>query len=151
MKFSFLCDAHRQELNTNITKAIRFWQEGFDSGQFFNEQGLWVEAIPQAGCAFEIAEILVTNKDIDAAVAYEWFYASTQLLADAFNNLGYKDEAYEAMGLAVERFDRELALSQVNQKLVMDYLNKLHWSEHFVSSYSNSMKDVDCSSEVSVH
>ena len=36
MKFS-LCDAHRQELNTNI-KAIRFWQEGFDAGQFFNDQ-----------------------------------------------------------------------------------------------------------------
>ncbi|MGB1328523.1 MAG: hypothetical protein ACPG82_06050 [Porticoccaceae bacterium] len=111
MKFSFLCDAHRQELNTNITKAIRFWQEGYDTAQFFNEQGLWIEAIPHAGCAFEIAEILVTNKDIDAAVAYEWFYASTQLLADAFNNLGYKEEAYEVMGLAVERFDRELALS----------------------------------------
>ena len=91
MKFSFLCDAHRQELNTNITKAIRFWQEGFDAGQFFNEQGLLIETIPHAGCAFEIAEILVTNKEIDVAVAYEWFYALTLLLANAFNNLGYKD------------------------------------------------------------
>ena len=151
MKFSFLCEAHRQELNTNITKAIRFWQEGFDTGQFFNEQGLWIEAIPHAGCAFEIAEILVTNKDIDAAVAYEWFYASTQLLANAFNNLGYKEEAYEVMGLAVERFDRELALSQVSQKLVMDYLNKLHWSEHFASSYASLKKEKVTSSGVLVH
>lgn len=151
MKFSFLCDAHRQELNTNITKAIRFWQEGFDTGQFFNEQGLWIEAIPHAGCAFEIAEILVTNKDIDAAVAYEWFYASTLLLANAFNNLGYTEEAYGVMGLAVERFDRELALSQVNQKLVMDYLNKLHWSEHFAYSYASLKKEKVTSSGVSVH
>ena len=151
MKFSFLCDAHRQELNTNITKAIRFWQEGFDTGQFFNEQGLWIEAIPHAGCAFEIAEILVTNKEIDVAVAYEWFYASTLLLANAFNNLGYKDEAYEVMGLAVERFDRELALSQGNQKLVMDYLNKLHWSEHFACSYASLKKEKVTSSGVSVH
>ena len=151
MKFSFLCDAHRQELNTNITKAIRFWQEGFDTGQFFNEQGLWIEAIPHAGCAFEIAEILVTNKEIDVAVAYEWFYASTLLLANAFNNLVYKDEAYEVMGLAVERFDRELALSQVNQKLVMDYLNKLHWSEHFACSYASLKKEKVTSSGVSVH
>jgi hypothetical protein len=137
MKLSFLCDAHRQELNANVTKAIRFWQEGFDTAQFFNDQGLWIEAIPHAGCAFEIAEILVTNKEIDAAVAYEWLYASTQLLADAFNNLGYKEEAYEVMGLAVERFDRELAVYSADKMLVMDYLNKLHWSEMYSPRLKN--------------
>lgn len=138
MKLSFLCDAYRQELTTNVTKAIRFWQEGFDTAQFFNEQSLWVEAIPHAGRAFEIAEIFVTNKEIDFSVAYEWFYASTLLLANAFNSLGYTDEAYEVMGLAIERFDRELSLSDVEQKLVMDYLNKLHWSDNFSSSYSEN-------------
>jgi hypothetical protein len=138
MKLSFLCDAHRQELTINVTKAIRFWQEGFDTAQFFNEQSLWVEAIPHAGRAFEIAEIFVTNKEIDYSVAYEWFYASTLLLANAFNSLGYTDEAYEVMGLAIERFDRELSLSDVEQKLVMDYLNKLHWSDNFSSSYSKN-------------
>lgn len=71
MKLSFLCDAHHQELTTNVTKAIRFWQEGFDAAQFFNEKSLWVEAIPHAGRAFEIAEIFVTNKEIDYSVAYE--------------------------------------------------------------------------------
>jgi hypothetical protein len=151
MKLSFLCDAHRQELNANVTKAIRFWQEGFDTAQFFNDQGLWIEAIPHAGCAFEIAEILVTNKEIDAAVAYEWLYASTQLLADAFNNLGYKEEAYEVMGLAVERFDRELAVSSADKTLVMDYLNKLHWSEHFAPGYASLKKEKVTSSGVLVH
>jgi hypothetical protein len=151
MKLSFLCDAHRQELNANVTKAIRFWQEGFDTAQFFNDQGLWIEAIPHAGCAFEIAEILVTNKDIDAAVAYEWFYASSQLLANAFNNLGYKEEAYQVMGLAVERFDRELAVSSADKTLVMDYLNKLHWSEHLAPNHSDSKYDINRSSAMSVH
>ena len=136
MKLSFLCDAHRQELTTNVTKAIRFWQEGFDTAQFFNEQSLWVEAIPHAGCAFETAEIFVTNKEIDYTVAYEWFYASTILLAKAFNSLGNYDEAYEVMGLAIERFDKELGLSDVDQKLVMDYLNKLHWCDKFSSGFS---------------
>jgi hypothetical protein len=150
MKLSFLCDAHRQELTTNVTKAIRFWQEGFDTAQFFNEQSLWVEAIPHAGCAFEAAEIFVTNKEIDYTVAYEWFYASTVLLAKAFNSLGNTDEAYEVMGLAIERFDRELALSNVEQKLVMDYLNKLHWCELFEANHIESKHGMNRSSVLSV-
>jgi hypothetical protein len=133
MKLSFLCDAHRQELTINVTKAIRFWQEGFDTAQFFNEQGLWMEAIPHAGCAFEVAEIFITNKEIDCAVAYEWFYASTLLLTNAFISLGYTEEAYEVMALAIDRFDRELSVTNIDQKLVMDYLNKLHWSDSFTS------------------
>jgi hypothetical protein len=150
MNLSFLCDAHRQELTTNVTKAIRFWQEGFDTAQFFNEQSLWVEAIPHAGCAFEAAEIFVTNKEIDYTVAYEWFYASTVLLAKAFNSLGNTDEAYEVMGLAIERFDRELALSNVEQKLVMDYLNKLHWCELFEANHIESKHGMNRSSVLSV-
>lgn len=62
MKYSFLRDVHRKELTINVTKAIRFWQEGFDRAQFLNEQGLWIEAIPHAGCAFEVSEIFVTKK-----------------------------------------------------------------------------------------
>ncbi|MDA7826067.1 hypothetical protein N9I73_01720 [Porticoccaceae bacterium] len=150
MNLSFLCDAHRQELTTNVTKAIRFWQEGFDTAQFFNEQSLWLEAIPHAGCAFEAAEIFVTNKEIDYTVAYEWFYASTILLAKAFNSLGNTDEAYEVMGLAIERFDRELALSNVEQKLVMDYLNKLHWCELFEANHIESKHGMNRSSVLSV-
>ena len=138
MKLSFLCDAHHQELTSNVAKAIRFWQEGFDTAQFYSEQSLWVEVIPHAGCAFETAEIFVTNKHIDYTVAYEWFYASSILLANAFNSIGNTDEAYEVMGLAIERFDRELSLSDVEQKLVMDYLNKLHWCDKFSSSYSEN-------------
>jgi hypothetical protein len=151
MKLSFLCDAHRQELSNNVTKAIRFWQESFDTAQFFNEQRLWVDAIPHAGCAFEVAEIFITNKEIDYSVACEWFYESTLLLADAFNSLGYTDEAYEVMGLAVDRFYRELTLPSVDQKLVMDYLNKLHWSENLASNYIEFKRGIDRFSSMSVH
>ena len=150
MKLNFLCDLHRRELKTNITQAIRFWQDGFDSAQFYSQQGLWRQALPHAGCAFEIAEIFITNKEIDYTVAYEWFHVSTLLLADAFNSLGYTGEAYEVIELAIERFDRELGLSNIEQKLVMDYLNKLHWCEHFEPNYIESKRGINRSS-VSVH
>jgi hypothetical protein len=84
-------------------------------------------------------------------VAYEWFYASTLLLADTFNSLGYIDEAYEVMGLVVERFDRELTLPYVDQKLVMDYLNKLHWSENFAPNYIEFKRGIDRFPSMSVH
>jgi hypothetical protein len=151
MKFSFLCDAHRQELTTNVTKSIRFWQEGFDTAQFFNDHGLWIEALPHAGCAYEVAEIFISNREIDIAVAYEWFYASTLLLTQAFDTLGYKEEAFEVLGLAVERFDRELGIPDTDSKLVMDYLNKLHWSEPLASSYYGSSQSTSGLSGASIH
>ncbi|MDG2019100.1 MAG: hypothetical protein P8J25_06615 [Porticoccaceae bacterium] len=151
MKLSFLCEVHRQALTTNVTKAMRFWREGFDTAQFFNAQSLWVEAIPHAGCAFEIAQIFVINKEIDDSVAYEWFYASTLLLADAFNSLGYTEEAYEVMALTIERFDSELSLTHVDQTLVMEYLNKLHWCEHFSPHYIESKRGIYRSSVRSMH
>jgi hypothetical protein len=43
-----------------------------------------------------------------------------------------------------------LGLSNVEQKLVMDYLNKLHWSEHFEANYNLSKRGINRSS-VSVH
>ena len=150
MKLSFLCDSHRQELTINVTKAIRFWQEGFDTAQFFNEQGLWMEAIPHAGCAFEVAEIFITNKEIDCAMAYEWFYASTLLLTDEFASLGYTEEAYEVKALAIDRFDWELSVTSIDQKLVMDYLYKLHWSDKHSSRLNNHKSIYDRDSVLSL-
>ena len=150
MKLSFLCDAHRQELTINVTKAIRFWQEGFDTAQFFNEQGLWMEAIPHAGCAFEVAEIIITNKEIDCAMAYEWFYASTLLLTDAFTSLSYTEEAYEVKALAIDRFDWELSVTSIDQKLVMDYLYELHWSDKHISRLNNHKSIYDRDSVLSL-
>ena len=77
MKLSFLCDMHRQQFEGKTAQAIRFWQDGFDTEKFFNEQFLWTDAIPHTGCAFETAEILITSIEIDTAVAYKWFF--TQL------------------------------------------------------------------------
>ena len=131
MKLTFLCEMHREQLESKTAQAIRFWQDGFDTAKFFNEQFLWTDAIPHAGCAFETAEILITSKEIDDAVAYEWFYASCKLLVDAFEAVGYRLEANQVVGMAISRFDRELRVADCDKALILDYLLKLHWSEHF--------------------
>jgi hypothetical protein len=137
MKLSFLCDMHRQQLESKTAQAIRFWQDGFDTAKFFNEQFLWTDAIPHAGCAFETAEILITNKEIEAAVAYEWFFASAKLLVDALEGLRHRVEAIQVIGMAISRFDRELTVAETDKTLILDYLLKLHWSEKFSSQYSD--------------
>jgi hypothetical protein len=138
MKLTFLCEMHREQLESKTAQAIRFWQDGFDTAKFFNEQYLYTDAIPHAGCAFETAEILITSKEIDDAVAYEWFYASCKLLVDAFEAVGYKLEANQVIGMAISRFDRELTVANTDKTLILDYLLKLHWSENFSSQHNDS-------------
>ena len=150
MKFSFLCDMHRKQLESKTAQAIRFWQDGFDTAKFFNEQFLWTDAIPHAGCAFETAEILITNKEIEAAVAYEWFFASAKLLVDALEGLGYGLEAIQVMGMAISRFDRELTIAGTDKTLILDYLLKLHWSENFSSQHSDSEGFIQKSSSLTL-
>ena len=152
MKLTFLCDIHRQQLESKTAQAIRFWQDGFDTAKFFNEQFLWTDAIPHAGCAFETAEILITNKEIDAAVAYEWFFASSKLLVDALEGLGlgFRVEATQVIGMAISRFDRELTVADTDKTLILDYLLKLHWSEKFSSQHSDSEGFIQNSSSLTI-
>ena len=151
MKLTFLCEMHREQLESKTAQAIRFWQDGFDTAKFFNEQFLWTDAIPHAGCAFETAEILITSKEIDDAVAYEWFYASCKLLVDAFEAAGYRLEANQVIGMAISRFDRELTVANTDKTLILDYLLKLHWSENFSEVQKESNVFSNDLSVMSVH
>ena len=151
MKLSFLCDMHRNQLESKTAQAIRFWQDGYDTAQFFNEQRQWAEAVPHAGCAFEIAEILISNREIDTAVAYEWFFAVTKLLVDALEGLGFNFEATQVLGMAISRFDRELTKVNSNKTLILDYLLKLHWSENFSILQNESHDFSNNNSIFSVH
>jgi hypothetical protein len=150
MKLTFLCDIHRQQLESKTALAIRFWQDGFDTAQFFSAQYQWTEVVPHAGCAFETAEILITNKEIDVAVAYEWFFASAKLLIDALEGLGYRHEATQVIGMTISRFDRELTVAGTDKTLILDYLLKLHWSENFSSQHSDSEGFIQNSSSLNI-
>ena len=151
MKLTFLCEMHREQLESKTAQAIRFWQDGFDTAKFFNEQFLWTDAIPHAGCAFETAEILICKREIETAVAYEWFFASAKLLVDALEGLGYKLEAIQVVGMAISRFDRELRVADSDKALILDYLLKLHWSEHFSVQQDKSEILMDYPLKASLH
>ena len=151
MKFTFLCNFHRQKLEARAEHAVRFWQDGFDTAQFYMEQRLWSEALSHAGCAFEIAEILMTKREIDYEVACEWFYQSTILLASTLFRLNGVADAAEIMRLATQRFERELSQLFVDRNLILKYLSQLHCSSHLFGFDQMGTSYVGKSSDLSLH
>ena len=126
MKLRFLCANHKVELANKPRQAINFWQNGFDTGQFFYDQQLWRDALPHIGCAFETSEIIMTSNAADTKSACELFICSANLLADTFVTLGYLDQSLEVFLSTINRLERELRnhaeeKSWINQQLSILY------------------------------
>ena len=139
MRFNFLCAVHRQQLESEPSRAIRLWQDGFDTAQLFCEQSMWAEAISHAGCAFETADIILSQRFINYMVACDRFCYSTLLISEIFSRLEYKDEAKQVLSMAMGRYERELNLSVLGRDTIIDCLNRLHTfcAAHFSSSDHN--------------
>jgi hypothetical protein len=72
-------------------------------------------------------------------------------LVDALEGLGYKLEAIQVVGMAISRFDRELRVADSDKALILDYLLKLHWSEHFSVQQDKSEILMDYPLKASLH
>ena len=83
-------------------------------------------------------------------MAYEWFFASSKLLVDALEGLGFRVDATQVIGMAISRFDRELTVADTDKTLILDYLLKLHWSEKFSSQHSDSEGFIQNSSSLTL-
>ena len=126
MKLRFLCANHRLELEKNMDKALKFCQTGFDTGQFYSDGALWADAIPHLGCAFEVAEILLTHSAIDEEVSCDWLTTSARLLAHSFNRLHYASEAEEIIWMAINRLEQQLSQNPSHVLWMGRYLSSLY-------------------------
>lgn len=142
MKMRFLCCTHREELSKKPSQAINIWQNGFDTGKTLFEEEQWQDALPQLGCAFETAEIILTSRAVDASHASEIFTHSAILLARVFAELGHINQSFEILLLAVDRIEQELmyqpgmkAWYNTNLQTIYDAID----SPHFVKSNSASV------------
>lgn len=126
MKLRFLCATHRQELELNMEKALEFIQTGLDTGIFYTNKSQWKEAIPHLGCAFEVADILLTQNNLDQEVTCDWLANSAILLAQNLNNVQHTSQAGDVIWLAINRLEAQL-FHQPDQLLWMDeYLKPLY-------------------------
>ena len=126
MNFKFLCPAHREQLQSKIGKAIRLWQVGFDTGQFYRDHLLWHDAIPYLGCAFETAEILLTNNHLEHELSCEWYTSSAMLLASTFVNINSHRQAEEIMWMAIKRLEKELVRNSQSNIWINRYLEQIY-------------------------
>ena len=67
MTTRFIGPADRLTLAKKPQRAIHCWQDEFNSGQSFFKQAMWTMALPHAGRAFEIAEILLGSDTVESA------------------------------------------------------------------------------------
>jgi len=135
----FLCCAHREELSKKPSQAINIWQDGFDTGKIFFEQKQWYDALPQLGCAFETAEIILTSRAVEACHASEIFTHSSILLARVFAELGHIDQSFEVLLLAIERIEQELSYQPHTKASLNTSLQTIYDaldSPHFTKSNS---------------
>ncbi len=127
MQQQFLCDNHSNELNNKPLKAINICKFSFETAENYMDQGLWQEAIPHMGAAFEAAEILMT-KEIDLANAYQAFADTSIFLAKAFTQLKRIKNSSNILKLAIYRLQQDLetsAQAEIKQ-IICQHLDALY-------------------------
>lgn len=126
MKLQFLCNAHHNHLSNNTDKACYQWQQSFESGQIYYEEGAWQEAIPHLGCAFEIGDIIFSSKNLDTQYGCNLFLSATELLANAYQHLSYKKYSSEIYLMAIRRLEQELHTNPEEFMFLNEYLQALY-------------------------
>jgi hypothetical protein len=109
MKLRFLCANHRQWLFNEPEQAMHSCANSFETGWHLCQQENWQEALPQMGCAFETAEILLTTRAMTASRAVDWFLRTLQGLTQALEKLHRMEQCREVYQAAIDRLRNEVA------------------------------------------
>ncbi|KXI29862.1 hypothetical protein [Paraglaciecola hydrolytica] len=142
MTHRFLCANHRQWLQSNPAAANAHFADTQDTGQWYREQGLWQQALPYVGCAYETAEIVLTLQARDKATCVINFTSCAILLADTWHKAGEHANSSEVLRNAQQRLVPEHTLcyqQPVIQDCIRDCIKALARGEQFKQDlYLNS-------------
>ena len=109
MKYQFLCATHRVQLSNHPDQALRCWRNSYEAGQSLLELGYDYEALPHLGCAFEVAEIILSKQILDTIDAIALLTVSTAALAKSLNKRGYRKQKDAVLQLTHRRLMQEQA------------------------------------------
>lgn len=111
MQNNFLCPNHRQWLISNPLAAQTHLIYAQDTGLFYCEQGAWRQALPYLGCAYETAEIVLTQRSMGITEAVIDFTSSAIVLADSLQKIAQKKMSFAVYQQTQQRLKVELSLT----------------------------------------
>lgn len=128
MKLQFICANHRVRLENDIKTALQFFRSGLNSGEFYLARSEWTEATPHLGCAFEVAEIILTKSVTgkEAFRACDWLTSSTRLLAYSLYNQNYHIEAEDVIWMTINRIAYHLGHNPTQTAWCSRHLESLY-------------------------
>lgn len=122
MKYRFLCAPHRQQISQNPSKAIQAFYSSFETAQSLCDIKQYQDALPYAGNAFEIAEIILTTQAAEPRQACEFFSCSAILFANSCSELGYDAQCLEIFWMTIHRLEKEISHGQKRQSWLHRHL-----------------------------
>jgi len=134
MTTRFLCATHRQWLQNNPSAVNAHFADTQDTGQWYRERGLWQQALPYVGCAFETAEIVLSLQAIEKATAVINFTSSAILLANTWHKAGEYTNSRDVLRSAQQRLVPEHTLcyrQPTLQNCIRDCIKALASGEKF--------------------
>jgi hypothetical protein len=106
MRLYFICENHRTYFNQQPEIAVQSCVHNCEIAESLYQQGRWEEALPYVGCAYETAEILLTNDVCIAGNPIEWFLHSLEGLTETLKRLGQIDDCLAFYHAATDRLRR---------------------------------------------
>lgn len=128
MNLKFLCANHRQWLMSDVRRAEQAWLEWNERGNLLCEEERYAHAVPFLGCAYELADFLLTERAPGYAVAAMRFVDSARLLMEAYRQFGESGHANYILVGASSRLARELA-DRSHYQLTADCIRTLYTAE----------------------
>ncbi|WP_105102656.1 hypothetical protein [Microbulbifer pacificus] len=135
MNLRFLCANHRLWLMSDTRRAEQAWQDWLERGNLLCEEGQYAQAVPFLGCAFELADFLLSERAPGFSVAVMRFTDSARLLMEAYRQRGESGHANYVLVTSSSRLARELA-DRSHYQLTADCIRTLSAGAAIASAYS---------------
>ncbi|AMX01230.1 hypothetical protein [Microbulbifer thermotolerans] len=128
MNHRYLCANHHQWLTADPLRAEQAWMDWIERGASLCEDGNQGEAIPFLGCAYELADFLLSVRRPAYAIAAQRFAESARLLMDAYHHRGQQNHGNYILVGASSRLARELKDGD-NYRITADCIRTLYTRE----------------------
>ena len=129
MKHRCLCPMHSQELKHNPKRALHCWSNSYETASNLVSLGQHNEALPHLAGAFEIAEIVMSQDEVEQEHSMALFTKSALSLAFSLNMLGYQYQKDAVLELAMSHLSKSSQPSNFKTQqieLIKHSLNATH-------------------------